>query len=217
MTPTEGTGTSQDAGNGQGRTRKVVAAVAKLVWVDPFTKLSQSTDITPKTLLLWYFFPVVVVGVPAYALFWKRGLATSLHDGEAFLFSLALTLGVLYDHAKASFEKQITFKEARREAFQVETRGWVVLNFGALGVSIYFIVTSSDSGAVGGIVSGRLWWFIATVFLAICVPLLPSMVPFIRSSLAGAAPKAGDDLASSTEPATEPAPPESGPGGAVPL
>jgi hypothetical protein len=200
-----------------GRTRKIVAAVARRLWVDPFTKFSEIVGIDPKTLLLWYFFPVVVVGVPAAALFWKRGLAASLHDGEAFLFSLALTLGVLYDHAKASFERKTPFKEALLEVLQVETLGYVLLNVGAVGVSIYFILTSSDSGVVGGIVSGRLWWFIAAVFFAVGLPLLPSLVPFIRSRLADAAPKAGNDLASSIDPAVlVPATPDRGPDGVVP-
>jgi hypothetical protein len=191
--------------------------VVRRLWVNPFTKLAKSLGISRKTLLLWYFFFVVVVGVPAAALFLKRGVAASLHDGEAFLFSLALTLGVLYDHAKASFEKEAAIKEALAEIFQRETLGYVVLNLCALGVSTYYIVTSSDSGAVGGIVGGRLWWFIATVFVAMVVPLLPSLVPLVRSRLtAGPRAKLDDDSASPPDPAPPvSATPEPRPGGGV--
>lgn len=201
MTPTEGKGGSRGAVGAQGRARKIVAAVARRLYADPFMKMSESVGISPKTLVLWYSFLVLVVGVPAAALFLKRGVPASLHDGEAFLFSLALTLGVLYDHAKASFEKQISPKEAFAEVFRIETLGFVFLNLGALGVSIYYIVTSSDSGAVRGIADGRLAWFCVTVFFAIGLPL----VPFLPSALAaGAEPKTEDDSASRSARAAAP-------------
>jgi hypothetical protein len=94
-----------------------------------------------------------------------------MHDGEASLFSLALTLGVLYEHARQSFEKEISNKKAFADVFRLQTLGYVTLNLGALGVSIYYIVTSSDSGAVRGIDGGRLAWFCVIVFLAIGLPL----------------------------------------------
>lgn len=207
MTPTEGNGTSQAAKGAQGPTRKTLAAVARRLYVGPFTKLSETAGLSPKTVLLWYFFLVLVVGVPAAALFLKRGLPASLHDGEAFLFSLALTLGVLYDHAKQSFEKKEKINEAFADVRRSQTLGYVVLNLGALVVSTYYIVTSTDSGAVHGIPAGRLAWFVVTVFVAIGLPLI-ALLP--AGEAASAAQKREDGLA--TRPAV-PASPEPRPGG----
>jgi hypothetical protein len=85
--------------------------------VEPFTKAAESLGI----LLFFYVFAVFVVGAPVTALFLKRGVAVSLDDGEAFLFSLALTLGVLYEHVRQSFEQKnrrksssLTFLDVRR-------------------------------------------------------------------------------------------------------
>jgi hypothetical protein len=127
VTPTEGKGRARGAEGAEGRTRKIVRAVVRRLYVDPFMKLSERVGISPKTVLLWYLFLVLVAGMPAAALFLKRGLPASLDDGEAFLFSLALTLGVLYDHAKPSFEKKISIKDTRAEVFRSQSLGWVPL------------------------------------------------------------------------------------------
>jgi hypothetical protein len=50
--------------------------------------------------------------------------------------------------------------------------GWTVLNIVGLVVSIYYIVTSSDAGAVRGIAGGRLAWFCVTVFVVLALPLV---------------------------------------------
>jgi hypothetical protein len=187
VTPTEDKGASQAADiASDGRPRKIAADVARSLYTDPFTKLPGSQGISTQKVILWYSFVVFVVAAPATALFLKRGMSASLQDGEAFLFSLALTLGVLYDHAKPSFEKGISSIKAFAEVFRYETLGYVVLNLGALVVSICYIVTSTDSGAVRGIACGRLAWFCATVFVAIGLPLV-ALLPVGHT--ARAAPK----------------------------
>jgi hypothetical protein len=196
VTPTEDEGSSpgadvaSDAGaSAKGHPREILATVLRSLYVDPYTKLAKDLGITVKSVVLFYVFAVLVVGVPATALFLKRGLPASLHDGEAFLFSLALTLGVLYDHAKQSFEKDILNKKAFADVFRPQTLGYVVLNLGALVVSIYYIVTSSDSGAIRGIADGRLVWFGVTVFLAIGLPLA-AFLPFGDAADATPEPRA---------------------------
>lgn len=113
----------------------------------PFVKPGQPLP-DLKQWGMYVIFIVFVIGAPAFALFLKRGWGATYQDGEAFLFSGALIIAVLFDIIR---ELNLWTVSGLRDAYQKlqkwdDETGILSVNLALLGISAYYVVTSNDLG-----------------------------------------------------------------------
>ena len=145
---------------------------------------AKRPSVSLKELLLYYGFMYIVVGVPAAALFVKRGWGSSFQDGEAFLFAGGVLLALLYDHSSRAIRTSKNIPDALEEIFRLQVAGALVWNVAMLGLSTYYVVTSSDAGAATADWVRVLWFFVAILlgsFLPM-VALMPDVVPLVKEA-----------------------------------